>query len=260
MASKIFFVSDLHLGTEYPDAPPERDIHFCDFLKQIEGNASHLFILGDMFEFWMEYAHYIPKHHFNVLARILQLVENGVEVHYLSGNHDFNLGRFFGEKLGIHIHHSPFEITLQGKSLHLLHGDGMAVSDWKYRLIKRIIVHPLSNWWFKLLHPDLGMLLAKFVGKKSYQHQTKISPKEYHKTANNILQGGDAGIVMHGHTHSFFIKETNNGLHINTGSWIKQMHYVEMAEGVCSLKTFVPDDAERKFVGDRHSREGGNPE
>ena len=146
MRSKAYFVSDLHLGANYPKAYPNREAYFCDFLDEITDTASHLFILGDLFEFWMEYKHFIPKHHFVMLTKLKKLSDVGVEVHYLSGNHDFNLGEFFGETLNLRVHQKDFIINLQGKSLYLLHGDGLDKSDWKYTIMKKVLTLKISNF------------------------------------------------------------------------------------------------------------------
>ncbi|MFC1584847.1 UDP-2,3-diacylglucosamine diphosphatase [Fibrobacterota bacterium] len=237
MKKKIYFVSDLHLGAEYDDAIPDRGEHFCRFIEQIEDRASHLMIMGDLFEFWMEYTHYIPKEYFQVLVSLHQLSRKGVEIHYFNGNHDFNLGSFFRKELGIHTHHKPQRLVLQGKSLHLLHGDGMARSDWKYRLVKSVLIHPFSNWCFRLIHPDWGMALAKFVGKSSRFHMNKKISGEYQEKSIRVLEK-DIDIVVHGHTHLAFIKELKEGVYVNAGAWYQNLRYVEMADGRCSLKTY----------------------
>ena len=239
MNKKAYFVSDLHLGAQNIHAIPDRELFFCNFLQKLASRASDLFILGDLFEFWMEYSHFIPKSYFKVLAGLYELSRQGVKIHYLSGNHDFNLGHFF-QKIGVHTHHHPFTITLQGKSLFLLHGDGMAKSDWKYRFVKKILVHPISNWCFKLIHPDWGMKLAKLVGKASRGRLAYCQYNEYQDRGVQLLKK-DVDIVMHGHTHSAFIKKVNGGIYVNAGNWFESMHYVEMDEGNCTIRTYSPE-------------------
>ncbi len=235
---KALFVSDLHFGANAPSAIPQREKHFCDFLREEAIRASHLFILGDLFEFWMEYKYYIPKEHFQVLSALNQAAQQGVEIHYLAGNHDFNLGSFFKQHLNIHQHQNEFIVNLQGKNLYLHHGDGMAKTDWKYRIMKRIIRHPFSNFAFKLIHPDGGMALAKWVGHTSRQVPRENKKPEYKEKALSLLQ--DFDVVMHGHTHWSFLEEHPNGLHINIGDWFFNMHYVEMSAGKFEIKKYLP--------------------
>ena len=243
MAS-AFFISDLHLGTRYYAADMSREKRFEEWIRGLTGRATHLYLLGDVFEFWMEYRHYVPKHHLGVLSALYELRRSGVEIHYFCGNHDFNLGTFFTESLGIITHNGPLEVTLQGKRMLLLHGDGMNPSDWKYRLVRKVLHHPLSNWAYKLLHPDLGMKIALGVGKASRdQNHGEISDEkaaEYEVEAlASLRQWYD--IVMHGHIHKGFVKTLPEGVYVNTGEWVKRLEYVEMSDGVCTLKSYTGD-------------------
>jgi UDP-2,3-diacylglucosamine hydrolase len=239
MTETAYFISDLHLGARYAKARPEREAQFRRFLEDTASQASHLFILGDLFEFWMEYRHYIPKAHFRTLAALSRLAESGVEVHYLCGNHDFNPGPFFGEHLGMQIHTEPLAVELQGKKMLLLHGDGLAASDWKYRLMKKITVHSWSNHAFKWLHPDRGMELARFLSKLSRDRHGNQPRglKEYEAACRALLlQGYD--IVMHGHTHAAFVREFPEGVYVNSGEWLERMEYISLRDGQCRLESF----------------------
>ncbi len=237
---RAIFVSDLHLGTAYAGARGDREALFERFLLGLEGTVTQLYLLGDVFEFWMEYRHFIPKHHIGVLAALHRLRKSGMEIHYAGGNHDFNLGTFFEKSLDIVTHDGPFEAHLQGKRLLLLHGDGMNPADWKYRIVQKILRHPLSNWAWKLLHPDFGMKIALGVGKTSrdQHHGEPRDLNRYEAEARTLLKQG-YDIVMHGHVHAGFVKALPEGIYVNTGEWLKRLEYVEMTDGVCSLRTYA---------------------
>lgn len=241
MNRPAYFVSDLHLGADYKRARPGREGQFRRFLESVASRGSHLFILGDLFEFWMEYRNYIPKQHFGTLSALERLAGAGVEVHYLSGNHDFNLGTFFRDSLGVKVHHQPLEVEIQGRKLLLLHGDGLAASDWKYRLVKKVTVHPWSNWWFRLLHPDWGMELARSLSRLS-RDRHGYRPRllaEYEAACRKLLaRGHDA--VMHGHTHAGFVRKLPEGVYVNSGEWLERMEYVSLRDGEFTLETWAP--------------------
>ena len=211
------------------------------FLEQKARTASHLFILGDLFEFWMEYRSFIPKEFFRTLSTLGQLSRHGVQVHYLSGNHDFNLGRFFQTGVGLNVHSDSIALELQGKKILLLHGDGLAKSDWKYRILKLVLRHPLSNWTFKLLHPDFGMGLARAVGKLSRDRHQNLPRHmdEYEAAARQLLAEGKHDILIHGHTHAAFVKQVPEGIYVNSGEWLHGMKYVAMSQGNCRIETFA---------------------
>jgi UDP-2,3-diacylglucosamine hydrolase len=235
--ARAIFVSDVHLGTRYAGAREDREALFERFLLGLEGRASHLFLLGDIFEFWMEYRHVIPKHHFGVLAALHRLRRAGVEIHYLCGNHDFSLGRFFRDTLGVLTHDGPFAVELQGKRLLLLHGDGLNPADKAYRLVRKVLHSRWANFLWKLIHPDLGMRLAFGVGKASRDRDVHPDLPAYEAAARKLLARGH-DIVMHGHIHTGFVKAVPEGVYVNTGEWLKRLEYVEMTEGVCSLRTY----------------------
>lgn len=240
-----FFISDLHLGAKYRGLDPDRETVVLRFLRDKAPLATHLFILGDLFEFWMEYRSFVPKEHFRILAALEELARAGVEVHYLSGNHDFNLGTFFRDQVGLRVHADEIRIDLQGKRLLLLHGDGLAKSDWKYRIMKSVLRHPLSNRLFRLVHPDFGMGLARYTSKASRdQHQNR--PRymdQYEAACRTILADKRQDILIHGHTHVAFVKEFPEGVYVNSGEWLTRMEYVAMENGVCRIEKFGREEA-----------------
>lgn len=245
MDKSAFFVSDLHLGARYESADPRRAEGFEDFVRSLIGRASHLFLLGDLFEFWMEYRYFVPKDHFRVLSALRELQRSGVEIHYLCGNHDFNLGTFFQKEIGIETHEGPLRIELQGKKLLLLHGDGMNPDDKVYRWVRRVLHHPLANGLYRLLHPDLGMAIALNVGRLSRQHSGNVSRylPRYEEAALKLLRESKADILMHGHIHAGFVKNFPEGIYVNTGEWLKKLQYVEMTGGECFLRDYNPSSS-----------------
>src|SRR5512135_3732315 len=96
-----YFLSDAHLGAEPAEREAERERRLHAFLDSLPGRASHLFIVGDLFDFWFEYRTAIPRRLFPTLAVLRRLHDAGVGITYLNGNHDFWLGTFLAESLGI---------------------------------------------------------------------------------------------------------------------------------------------------------------
>ena len=92
METKVaYFISDAHLGVNPPGSIEDREETLVHFLKGMIGGASHLFIVGDLFEFWYEYRHYVARGHMPLYRVLGDLVDSGTEVHYLTGNHDLSL-------------------------------------------------------------------------------------------------------------------------------------------------------------------------
>ena len=96
--TKVYFTSDVHLGLGTAD-PAEREERFVRWLKSIQADAKALYLLGDIWDFWYEYRDVVPKEGARVLAQLINLMDNGVEVWFMPGNHDIWCYSFF-ESLG----------------------------------------------------------------------------------------------------------------------------------------------------------------
>ncbi len=238
MNKPAYFISDLHLGATTEGVIADREQRLVDLLRGWRGQASHVVFVGDSFEFWMEYRHYINRHHFPFLRALAELVESGVQVHLLSGNHDFRLDDFFPTALGVQVH-STLKLELQGKKIWFQHGDGVAKSDWGYRLASRVIHSPINVFLFRLLHPDWGMALANWVGRTSRKVNEDADPKiaEYQEAWRKLMVREDCNVVVHGHNHHPSIKLDIEGTVVNCGQWLFELNYVEFRDGNFEIKT-----------------------
>ncbi len=230
-----YFISDAHLGANIPGAE-ERERILISFLEDIAYKASHLFIVGDLFDFWIEYKHAIRPDYFHVLYELRQLKKLGVELHYIAGNHDFALGDFLANTIGIIIHHSgQFRFTLQGKNLHICHGDGLISNDHVLRFIKGMLKNPLCQRIYKLLHPNLGIEISEIFSRASRSQEEDI--REYRSIAKSILDKG-ADIVILGHTHCPEIYTWNDKIYCNTGDWIHHFTYAILENKAINLNKY----------------------
>ncbi len=240
-----YFISDAHLGAKAPDAEA-REARLIGFLENITHKASHLFIMGDLFDFWIEYTHAIRPDYFHMLYELRRLKKQGVEIHYLAGNHDFALGVFLSEKLGVAVHPSGcLDIKLQGKTVFLSHGDGLMPSDHGYRVLKKILRNPLCQRTYKLLHPNWGVPLAEMFSRTS-RDQINFRSQEsernaYRQVAKNMLKEGP-DIVVFGHTHYPEMRSWNGKIYCNTGDWIQHFTYAVLENGEIRLKKYGSDD------------------
>jgi len=203
-------------------------------------DTSHLFIVGDLFDFWFEYKTVIPKGFHRTLAMLDDFRGRNIEIHYLIGNHDCWMGDFFSAEMGIHIHRDPFEITVQGKRVFLHHGDGLAQNDLGYRIAKPILRNRLNVWMYRWLHPDIGVRIAKGTSRSSRAY---TSTKHYGEEGGmlkfaeaKIRQGCD--IVVMGHRHQPNVQTFNGGSYVNLGDWITHNTFGHLKEGVMTLNTW----------------------
>ncbi|MBI1808056.1 MAG: UDP-2,3-diacylglucosamine diphosphatase [Ignavibacteria bacterium] len=238
--SKVYFISDVHLGLESKEKEKAKEERLLAFLDQVMEDGQQLFIVGDLFDAWIEYRTVIPKGHHRVLAKLEDLCLRGITIHYLAGNHDFWMRDYFRDELGMKTYADAFDIQVDGKKILLHHGDGLATNDTGYKMLKKVLRNRLSIWLYSWLHPDIGIALARSSSKKSRDY---TSTKDYgegdgmlHFASQKIDEGYD--IVIMGHRHEPACREIGRGVYINLGDWISHNTYAEMVNGVIAMKTW----------------------
>lgn len=220
-----YFIADAHIAAIRSEVSRNRSKELIRFLDSISENCTHLFIVGDLFDFWFEYKTVVPATPFPVLFKLKQMADTGIELCMLAGNHDFALGNFFSDEIGIQVYMHPLERELGGKRFYIAHGDGLNPKDIGYRLIKRIIRHPLSHTLFRFLHPDFGIQLAHTLSFLSRNHRpVKDRDQIYIDFAKKKFEENFDCVVL-GHTHRPQYFTENNKTYINTGDWIESFTY-----------------------------------
>ncbi len=238
----VYFISDAHLGSG-----PNLDLRrrtLVDLLSGLKGRASHLYILGDLFDFWFEYRHAIPKGHFQVLAAIADLVVSGMPVAYFGGNHDFWCGSFLREEIGLDVHQQPAVVRHQGRRIFLAHGDGIASGDLGYRLLKGLLRHRLAIALYRMVHPDLGIPFAYLVSKTSRPHALpfdRILRRYLRNVARpRFAEGNDAVVIGHIHTPTHLRDARGNDFLI-IGDWLDHFTFVRLEKGSFHLERYDAD-------------------
>lgn len=248
MQRAIYFISDAHLGAEEKEKEKIKEEKLVSFLNRIKADGESLYILGDMFEFWFEYKNVIPKDHFKILSKLKALIDSGMKVNYVVGNHDFWLGDFLTEQIGIRIFKDPIDVNHQGKKIFIAHGDGLAKWDWGYRILKRILRNRVNIFLYRQISPDISYPLAKFVAGKS---RTQADRREvsylddYRNFAYaKIRQGFDAVILAHTHVPALenltrcSVDSLRRGIYLNIGDWFRHFTYGKLMEGKFYLEKF----------------------
>lgn len=236
MSLPAYFLCDAHLGIDPPGCVPDREAKLVSLLESWKGAASHVVFVGDLFEFWYEYRYYVASAHMDLFRVLAELVKSGVEVHLLQGNHDFAYGEFFPKNLGVQVH-KELVLEIQGKRVYFRHGDGVPKSDRGYRILRKILDFPLDRWLFSRIHPDIGMSIARFVGRNSrkYTEDTPIKLDEYLDWADSVMARENCDFCIHGHHHIAGIWNTEHGIVASPGEWIKKPAFLQMEKGGVSL-------------------------
>ena len=196
---RTYFISDLHLKAAHSEATRI----FLNFLSGAATNADAVYILGDLFEYWL------GDDDNSRLATIVkqalkQLTSQKVKVYFMHGNRDFLIGKKFATDTGITLLADPTVVTIYEKKLLLMHGDLLCINDIKYQNFRRkaqskvfqtrILAMPL--WSRRLL-----ALLARYKSKR-YTRTTDLTIQDVNQhEVQRYLQKHDTNLLIHGHTH-----------------------------------------------------------
>ncbi|HUI28598.1 MAG TPA: UDP-2,3-diacylglucosamine diphosphatase [Candidatus Acidoferrales bacterium] len=237
----VYFISDIHLGapTLSQDFETKRRKEVLKFLDVVVGNGSRLIVVGDLFDFWFEYRYVVPKDYFWLYVKLKEMVDGGIAVDYVAGNHDFFLGEFFEKSIGLRVHQEGFSENINGKRFLIIHGDGLAQKDSGYRMLKKILRNNHSRTFIRWIHPDVGFYFAKAFSKKSREY---TSSKDFGEAdgmlmfaERKISEGYDFVIMGHNHVPrcEYFPRipappaghPNGKGVYVNLGDWLKNFTY-----------------------------------
>lgn len=241
MTKSVFFFSDVHLGLHTREREKEKERRVLSFLSHVEEHGQRLFIVGDLFDYWFEYHSVIPRGYHHILSRLGMMVERGIAIDYIAGNHDFWLRDFFPVDLGIPVHKDPLTVTLEGKKFLLHHGDGLATNDTGYRILKKVLRSRFNIRLYSWVHPDWTTPLARGTSRTSREY---TSTKDYGETdgmlkfaRDRIADGYD--VVVMGHRHIPSVTALGSGVYVNLGDWVAHSTYAEFDGAHITVKDWT---------------------
>lgn len=229
-----FIASDIHLGA----VPQSTERAFVDFLEYVGAHGRSLLLVGDLFDFWFEYGSVIPGKQFRVLAALSELVESGMPVTLMGGNHDAWGGRFLREEVGVSFYPDQLRTEIGGRSALVAHGDGVGRGDLRYRVLKAVLRSRLTVGAFRMLHPELGLRIAGAAstteGKVGHDIAARGRARYIEEWARDRLRE-DPGLelVICGHSHLPAVLEVEPGrYYLNAGDWIQRDTYITVSPGI----------------------------
>lgn len=239
---RVYFISDVHLGAHSESLESAKIARLTSFLKSIKEKADYLYVVGDLYDFWFEYRKAIPKISLKVAAGLCQLVESGTVVRYFTGNHDLWQDKYFVEEVGVELYHEPASVVHNDLKLFVAHGDGLAAGERKLRFIKKIFKNRQNIFLYRLIHPDIGIPLARYVSGRSKAKGKNPYIAQYREFALKKLEDGFDAVIL-GHSHEPVLECSGSKYYINLGDWVTCFTYLQLTEKSFNLKTWeVPDE------------------
>lgn len=243
---KIYFASDFHLGAPDYETSLKREKLIVKWLDEIKNDAQEIFLVGDLFDFWFEYKHSIPKGFVRLQGKIAEISDSGIPIHVFTGNHDMWIFDYIPKELGIQLHRGNITREFNGKKFLIGHGDGLGPGDHGYKFIKKVFANKLCQWAFERIHPNLGIGIANFWSHKSRKvnagYDEKFLGEENEWLAiycREYLQKDHIDYFIFGHRHlPLEIKLNENSTYINLGEWINYNSYAIFDGEKLELKNY----------------------
>ena len=220
----------MHFGQQ--DAATERakeaDLVRC--LQTHEAEVDHLYLMGDVFNEYIEYRHLVPKGCVRFLGLIASWTDAGIPVTYLTGNHDPWHRDYFTQELGVRLVFDALIEPTSGPVVYLEHGDAVAAHASVYQRLRPWLRHPLPVWLYRSLLPsDVGFRLARWVSRAV--HDEKPDPhviRALAAHARDMLQTTAATLVVMGHSHVPVLHTWPEGCYLNTGNWYESRTFARL--------------------------------
>lgn len=238
---KRYFLADAHLKN-----PRDANYrHLLSFLRSLEKEPCEIFLLGDIFEFWMGYRHVLFAPYIPLLEQLRRLREQGVEIIYVEGNHDFRMGPYFTKTLGCTVFSRGESLERDGRRLHISHGDLLDEGDIPYRLLRAFLRCTPFYTAFRVFPPDWAWEIARWAGRSS---RKKRAAREKRWDPQSLLRrharrrfSEGADLVISAHFHLPWQEQSREGTIVALGDWIEQFSYAVLEDGEITLTTFPAD-------------------
>ncbi len=194
-----YFISDLHL----PPGPSKLRQVFRKFLEGQAREAGALYILGDLFEYWIGDDAGMQDYAEDVQA-LSTLTAAGVPVYFQHGNRDFLVGKAFCARTGVQLLPDPYRFDLAGSPALLSHGDPFCTADLGYQRWRRFSRNPLVQGIYLMLPLALRRRIAGRVRSQS-DSQKQYKPEDIMDVSVEAIHAAflrhGVSLLIHGHTH-----------------------------------------------------------
>lgn len=248
--SKLYFASDFHLGIPDNKSSLVREKKLVSWLEKVSKDATEIFLMGDVFDFWFEYKFVIPKGYVRLLGKIAEITDRGTPVHLFRGNHDVWAFNYLSEELNVQLHREPVIREFDGKNIFLAHGDGLGPGDKGYKFLKKVFEFKPNQFLFKWLHPDLGSRMGLYFSKKSRLANLAKEGKSENKSIHHeerliqfaedeVTANPEIDYLIFGHRHIPVIQKVGKSAEIIIlGDWLTHFSYGVFEDGKMRLEYF----------------------
>ena len=232
----VYFLSDAHFNVHDSALEREKRQRFRRFLESID-DAEHLYIVGDLFDFWFEYRRVMPTGFIDVLLPLRERVLSGTRVTLVGGNHDYWIGRHLRDEFGLELAPEGCMAEHQGRRLKIDHGDETLSDDRGYLALKKVIRNRLFVGAARLLHPDFTLWAADKLSHGSRWLEDREEGGRHGSRTLRLQQllDDDFDTLILGHLHMGFHYRYRAWELLCLGDWILRFSYARLSGGAFTL-------------------------
>ncbi len=202
----IAFISDLHLSA----ARPSSISLFCNFMEVSATQLSKLYILGDLFDYWIGDDGAEALGFTRVEKALKQTSDSGTKIYFIAGNRDFLVGKAFAERTGVDILKDKTILELYGQRVMIAHGDQFCIDDIAYIKARTHFLNP--QWQLSVLKTPIEDRIQEAMRLRSESEQRKSGQSEEIMDVNQQeiireFKKHDLDLMIHGHTHRPYVHQ-----------------------------------------------------
>ena len=233
------FISDVHLD----DRRPRTTAQLQSFLQREAASADALYILGDLFEYWLG-DDVLSACATAVAETLARLNEQGVPCYFMHGNRDFLLKQGYADTAGLTLLPEEHVADLYGEPVLLMHGDSLCSDDVPYQQFRQMVRDPNWQQSFLAKSPEERLQVALIAREASTEHKGSVDTDIMDVNPQQVVAAFERhGVrrIIHGHTHRPAIHnlEINDRLsqRIVLGDWYTQGSVLRVEPGVYDLSS-----------------------
>lgn len=236
------FVADSHFHLDPDPAEQNRIKAFLELMALAE-KADHLFLLGDIFDFWFDYPHFRLRGYDELFLALDRVRQAHTRIHFVGGNHDIWAGDFLHQRYGTRQDAAPFILPLGRLRVKVTHGDGLLGFDWAYNTFRAMVRTRAGIVLAKSLHPEILYAFSKWLSGKSRaatrDEAERIEEKARHWMKNCSEANWD--LMVMGHVHLPLEVESPPARLAILAGWFDQLGYGLLQDGKFRLLDFGRD-------------------
>lgn len=249
----VYFFSDVHLGNPRDRSTRERERRLCAFLDSIRADATEIYLLGDILDYWFDYRYVVPRGFVRFFGKLAEFSDRGIKIVWMIGNHDIWMRGYLSEELGIEVIDGTLTREIKGQQFFLTHGDGVGKMPWTFRMLRKIFRNPFCQWLYSGIHPRWTIPFAYAWSAHSRANgcpgggtdrpalkTIREFTKAYHRAHPEIEH------FVYGHLHLEVEEEIAPGCTMTIlGEWLTSFTYATFDGKKIELKNFHEAEIQR---------------